>query len=128
KLEESSESSISDEEDDSSRSDSSSESSSLSKEDSENVENKSGNTGKDSLVVDLSVSESKPLTSYGSGEDEEGVSGEEYVYTEADIPTSIQRSDTQREQPAEDSSQEAGSVSPSGDVGVEEGNKEDGSG
>ena len=45
-----------------------------------------------SVVVDLSVSETKPLTSYGSGEDEEEGSGEEYdQYKETDdVPTSMQ--------------------------------------
>ena len=44
------------------------------------------------MIVDLSVSETKPLTSYGSGEDEEAGSGEEYdQYNESeDVPTSMQ--------------------------------------
>ena len=48
--------------------------------------------GDGSVIVDLSVSETKPLTSYGSGEDEEAGSGEEYdQYKEAeDVPTSMQ--------------------------------------
>ncbi|XP_076816421.1 uncharacterized protein LOC143462234 isoform X1 [Clavelina lepadiformis] len=51
------------------------------------------NTSSDgrNVVVDLSVSETKPLTSYGSGEDEEGGSGDEYdEYNEVDVPTSMQ--------------------------------------
>jgi len=49
-------------------------------------------TGDSSVIVDLSVSETKPLTSYGSGEDEEAGSGEEYdQYNESeDVPTSMQ--------------------------------------
>lgn len=42
------------------------------------------------VTVDLSVSETKPLTSYGSGEDEEEGSDDEYLYTETDVPTSMQ--------------------------------------
>ena len=51
---------------------------------------------KDSVIVDLSVSETKPLTSYGSGEDEEAGSGEEYdQYNEADdVTTSMQNDQT----------------------------------
>ncbi|XP_039255106.2 uncharacterized protein LOC120331975 [Styela clava] len=46
---------------------------------------------KNPVTVDLSVSETKPLTSYGSGEDEEEEgSGEEYEYQEQDVPTSMQ--------------------------------------
>lgn len=44
-----------------------------------------------SVVVDLSVSETKPLTSYGSGEDEEEGSGDEYEFNEPDIATSMQQ-------------------------------------
>nr|XP_018669611.1 pericentriolar material 1 protein isoform X2 [Ciona intestinalis] len=68
--------------------------SSLSEEESVADENVAGNT--DSVVVDLSVSETKPLTSYGSGEDEEMGSGEEYEYNEAEVSTSIQQAAMQK--------------------------------
>lgn len=49
------------------------------------------------VTVDLSVSETQPLTSYGSGEDEEEGSGDEYVYKEPDVPTSMQQDNSGKE-------------------------------
>nr|CAB3264706.1 pericentriolar material 1 protein [Phallusia mammillata] len=44
----------------------------------------------EAVIIDLSASETKPLTSYGSGEDEDDGSGEEYHVSEVDIATSMQ--------------------------------------
>lgn len=47
------------------------------------------------VTIDLSAAETKPLTSYGSGEDEEEGSGDEYTYNDADVPTSIQHDEAE---------------------------------
>lgn len=54
-------------------------------------QNASSRASPDPVTFDLSVSETKPLTSYGSGEDEEDGSGEDYDYKEPEVCTSMQK-------------------------------------